>query len=135
MKPIVKQILLVLVILIALSLLAKQMKPKTYTVSDRVLVDIQANKLFIKKIDSANAEYPVSSPFSEGKNAYPAYTCMKDGTIFAVKSEKPGEGSKCPVCGSTDEIVSAFLPEGQESKDVPGPVQIGETVKQEGRKF
>lgn len=133
MKQKLAQVGLIVVILVALGLVAKSVKPKPYTY-EKLLVDVQANKVFLQKVVvGQNLEIPTSSPFSEGKNAYPVYKCMKDNTIFAFEEPafSPDAQSadsavmipKCPVCGSM-EIDIPDLPAGQQSIDVPGPVQI-----------
>lgn len=144
MKQKLVQIGLVVVILIALGFVVKQLKPKQYGGYERLLVDVTANKVFIMKVKAGEAlEFPTTSPYSEGKNAYPVLKCMKDGTIFAYDEPKPvlpgagGEGMAppemgaipvCPVCGGY-EITVVELPEGQDSMDVPGPVQIAKPEK------
>ncbi len=133
MKQKLIQVGLIVVILIALGFVVKQLKPKPYTY-ERILVDTVANKVFSQTITVGQAmEMPAASPFSEGKNAYPAYKCLKDGTIFAFEEPAVSQDAppvnpdlmtpKCPVCGST-EVTIPELPEGQKSMDVPGPVQI-----------
>ncbi|MBN1445281.1 MAG: hypothetical protein JW957_04145 [Candidatus Omnitrophica bacterium] len=119
-------VLLIVLIVAAMFLVRKQTRPVQY-VRERVLVDTQENKLFIFKIPAGQIfEYPAESPFSEGKNAYPAYECMDCGAIFGVsETTLPADTDiKCPVCGSVM-LSSAILPEGQESADVPGePVKV-----------
>ena len=128
------QAVLVVIIIIALGLVAKQIRstastsPTTY---DKIMVDTQANKVFIQPtVVSALTEIPADSPFSEGKNAYPAFQCKKDGTVFAYVEPAPDNspnavpvGPRCPVCGSSD-VMPPQLPAGQKSMDVPGPVQV-----------
>ncbi|MBN1445179.1 MAG: hypothetical protein JW957_03625 [Candidatus Omnitrophica bacterium] len=137
-----KQIVLVVVILIALAALVKSMGQQASY--ERILVDTQANKVFVKRISSnAAVEYPTSSPFSKGNNAYPALKCLNCEAVFGVK-EKPiiesteempaspqvmGEITpptwpKCPVCGAVANAMVPVLPEGQKSMDVAGPVQL-----------
>lgn len=135
MKQRVVQIVLIVVILIALGFIVNHLRPKSHQYTyEQVLVDVTANKVFTQKFSLDKApEFPVESPFSEGRNAYPVYKCMKDGTIFAFAEPKFDEGApppnpdaimpRCPVCGGFEVIVPE-LPEGQDSMDVPGPVQI-----------
>jgi len=142
MKNTGKQIALIVVILLALGYIVKTLgKQASY---ERILVDTQANKVFVKSISSKiPAEYPMKSPFSEGNNAYPALKCMKCEAVFGVK-EKPAVKTaaeetpsspqmrdmgpptwpRCPVCGSTVDITVPTLPEGQKSMDVAGPIQL-----------
>ncbi len=133
MKQKLAQIGLIVVIVVALGFVVKQLKPKPYTY-ERILVDVQASKVFSQKMVVGQAfEFPADSPFSEGKNAYPVYKCMKDGTVFAFEEPSFSPDAppanpdammpKCPVCGSM-EITMPELPEGQKSMDVPGPVTI-----------
>ena len=126
--------LLLIIIVIALGFVARQLRTGVSTSAatyDRIMVDIQANKIFIQPtVVSAPAPVPADSPFSAGKNAYPAFKCMKDGTIFAYEEPalSPGAqqvGPRCPVCGGSD-IMPPQLPAGQKSMDITGPVQ---TVK------
>jgi hypothetical protein len=132
MKDKALPVILILIILVAIGFVVKQSKPKQYTYKV-TLVDTQAGKIFKKEMVAGKVpEYPADSPYSEGKNSYPVYECMEDGTIFAfvpVYSEDPEamdpEASmpRCPVCGSF-EITVPQIPEGQEAIDVEGEIQI-----------
>ncbi|MBN1445766.1 MAG: hypothetical protein JW957_06640 [Candidatus Omnitrophica bacterium] len=142
MKQKLAQIGLIVVIIVALGFVVKQLKPKQYGGYERMMVDVVANKVFITKVKAGEVlEFPTTSPYSEGKNAYPVLKCMKDGTIFAYDEPKPvptGEGAAdlppveavpvCPVCGS-NEIGLVEMPEGQKVMDVPGPVQVAKPGK------
>ena len=132
------QAVLVAVIIIALGVVAKQIRSRASTSAttyDRIMVDVHANKVFIQPtIVGAPTEIPTDSPFSQGKNAYPALKCMNDGTIFAY--DEPAStispnalpmGPRCPVCGSSD-VRPPELPAGQKNMDVPGPVQVVEPI-------
>ncbi len=131
MKQRLVQIGLIVVILVALGFVFKQLKPKQYSY-ERLLVDVKANKVFIKKyIAGKDMGFPTESPFSEGKNSYPVMKCVKDGTIFAYNEPMNPESAgpsrsdmpKCPVCGGFD-VILPELPSGQTSMDVPGPIQV-----------
>ena len=119
-------VLLIVLIAAAMFLVRKETKPAQYF-RERVMVDVQENKLFVFKIPAGQVvEYPAETPFSEGKNAYPAYECMDCGAIFGVSETTLPENTdiKCPVCGSIM-LSSAIIPEGQESVDVSGePVKV-----------
>jgi len=128
------QAVLVVIIIIALGIVAKQIRPRASTsptTYDRIMVDTKANKVFIQPtVVSASTEIPAGSPFSQGKNAYPAFQCVKDGTVFAYEEPAPSTdvnaapmGPRCPVCGSSD-VMPPQLPAGQKSMDVSGPVQV-----------
>ncbi len=134
---------LIVVILIAVGLIARQLKPRQDTIEvvkdfELVLVDTQANKVFKKTVSAKEPlEYPMESPFSEGKNAYPVFQCVNDGTIFAFDMpsakdlenvplqdpQKDPRVPKCPVCNGFMVKVPE-LPKGQKSMDIPGPVKI-----------
>jgi len=122
MKHKVKIILLVAVIIIALSFFLKRLKqPATYSVESTVFVDPQANKAFLLVMPAGESlKYPIQSPLTGG-DAYPAYRCTKDGTIFGVANSNVTP--KCPVCGST-EVVIPEIPSGKDNMDVPNPVHI-----------
>ena len=136
------QISLVVVILIALGFIARNLIPKQTTIEqitswDLILVDTEANKVFLKTVTAGEPlEYPMESPFSEGKNAYPVFQCVEDGTIFAFAgtqfNDAAGEVTdpqkdpripKCPVCNGL-RVKSPELPKGQKSMDVEGPIKI-----------
>ncbi|MCM8777612.1 MAG: hypothetical protein NC905_05060 [Candidatus Omnitrophica bacterium] len=131
MKQKAVQVVLIVVILLAIGIIVNNLKPRTYNYYERVLVDVQANKVFLHRLEYGKpVEFPVESPFSQGKNAYPAIQCKKDGTIFAIeeRAESPDNPSlptiiKCPVCGRADVDVPQ-LPEGKKSMDIHGPVQV-----------
>jgi len=139
---------LIVVILIAVGFMIqramKSNKGGTVETYTQILVDVKANKVFAKPVKIGaegpleKVEFPASSPYSEGQNAYPAYQCSKCQTIFAMYAKPIAQGAapnmtsgmasmpKCPSCGSA-EFGMAKLPEGQTSMDVPGPVKIVET--------
>jgi len=133
-----KVVVLVVIILAALGLIMKQMKsnPQISATYEKTLVDVSANKVFIANLKTAEKPvFPMESPFSTGKNAYPAIYCEKDKTVFALDSKPLPEGTdpmkvdpelmlpRCPICGAPV-IDEPVLPQGQKSMDVPGPVQI-----------
>ncbi len=112
---------LVVVILIALGFIVKQAMPKKYTY-ETVLLDTEKKILYKAKIP-AGTKFPVKSPYSGKKTAYPAYQCLEDGTIFPyVPPPPPKEGEpvppdfgipRCPKDGSTNVTVPQ-IPEGKE---------------------
>ncbi|HIE43632.1 MAG TPA: hypothetical protein EYP78_02405 [Candidatus Omnitrophica bacterium] len=119
-----KVIILTIIILIAVGFIVKQLMPKKY-VYTRILVDVEAKKIFKKSFVAGHRyEFPVESPYSKGKNAYPAYQCREDGTVFAfvpVIIETPEEVPidpeatvpRCPTDGSTN-VTIPEIPEGEE---------------------
>ncbi|MCD6219654.1 hypothetical protein J7K43_04645 [Candidatus Calescamantes bacterium] len=112
---------LVIIILIALGFIVKQVMPKKYTY-ETVLIDTEAKILYKTKIP-AGTKFPIKSPYSKKKTAYPAYRCRKCGAIFPyIPPPPPKEGEeippeygipKCPSCGSLDVEVPR-LPEGKD---------------------
>jgi len=135
----VKGIILVVVILVALGFVAKNLtRPadQAIKVYEEVLVDVAANKVFLQELDITKVDaFPIESPYSEGKNAYPALQCESDGTICAHRVSRtapdtevtdPGQVAgppKCPVCGNIL-MSKPQLPEGVKEMDVEGPVKI-----------
>ncbi len=115
-----KIVVLVLVILLAVGFIVKQAMPKKYTY-EAVLLDTEAKVLYKTKLP-AGVKFPVKSPYSGKKTAYPAYRCTKDGTIFPyIPPPPPKEGEeippeygipRCPKDGSLDVEVPR-LPEGK----------------------
>ncbi|NOZ64093.1 MAG: hypothetical protein GXO71_04040 [Caldiserica bacterium] len=115
-----KIIVLAIVILLAVGFIVKQAIPKKYTY-EAVLLDTEAKVLYKAKIP-LGVKFPIKSPYSGKKTAYPAYQCAKDGTIFPyVPPPPPKEGEevspdygipKCPKDGSLDVDVP-ILPEGK----------------------
>jgi len=129
---------LIVVILIAVGFIIKQMTAdkRITTEYEQVLVDVQANKLFTQKFKMAKPPvFPVESPFSTGKNTYPAIMCDRDKTIFAIESKPmPPDAEhgaidaelwlpRCSICGGPV-LEKPVITEGQESMDIPGPVGI-----------
>ncbi len=123
MKKIAGIVAVVVLIVIAGLIFKKNMNPPVQSVQSSVFVDTRANKIFYLAIPlGTEMRYPLQSPLSGG-DAYPAYKCTKDGTVFAVKNT--GVSPKCPVCGST-EAVAPEIPAGQTEMDIQGPVTITE---------
>lgn len=129
MKEKVLPVILVLIILGAIGFIVKRAAPQkpTYTV---VLVDTQAKKIFKKTLKAGTiVNYPVESPYSKSKTAYPVYKCMKCGEIFAFVPYVPKGPEdmnamnpdfmmpKCPKCGSIEVIVPE-IPEGKTYIDI-----------------
>ena len=135
MKKNVKVIVLVVVILVALGFIVKQMRTSSNVVStyEKVLVDVVANKVFVKEFKGSEVPvFPVESPYSEGKNAYPAIRCENCNIIYALDSSPVTEGTqpdhelylpRCPKCGGPV-LGEPELPSGQKEVDVSGPVEI-----------
>ncbi|MCD6408111.1 hypothetical protein J7L87_03570 [bacterium] len=132
MKEKVLPVILILIILGAIGFIVKRAVPQkpTYTM---VLVDVQAKKIFKKPVKvGTTINYPVESPYSKSKTAYPVYKCMKCGEIFAFVPyvpkgpEDPNAMNpelmmpKCPKCGAI-EVVVPEIPEGKEYIDVQQP--------------
>ena len=116
----VQIIVLLLIIVGALGVIVKQLMPKQYTY-ETVLIDTEAKVLY-KALLKPGTKFPVKSPYSKKKTAYPAYQCMKCGAIFPFvppPPPKPGQEippdygiPKCPQCGSLDVTVPE-IPEGK----------------------
>jgi len=135
----VKGVVLVAIILVAIGFIARNLtRPanKPVQVYEEVLVDVVANKVFLQELDITKVDaFPIASPYSEGKNAYPALQCENDGTICAhrlnisapdTEVTDPGQVAgppKCPVCGNIL-MSKPQLPEGVKEMDVEGPVKI-----------
>ena len=122
-------VILVIIILAALGFIFKQAAPKK-PVYTAVLVDVKAKKIFKQKmIAGQQITYPVKSPYSREKTAYPVYKCTKCGTIFAYVPYTPKSPEdmaamnpdlmmpKCPKCGAI-EIAVPKVPEGKKEIDV-----------------
>jgi len=135
MKKSVKLAVLVVVILVALGFIVKQMRsnPNVVSTYEKVLVDVVANKVFVKEFKGSEVPvFPVESPYSEGKNAYPAIMCENCKIVYALDSKPVPQGTqpdpelylpKCPKCGGPV-LGEPALPSGQKEMDVPGPVEI-----------
>jgi hypothetical protein len=115
-----------ILIVVAVIAIVVQLRPERYTYN-QTLIDTEAKTIFRQEFTAGEAvEFPIESPFSDGRNAYPVYQCNQDGTIFAYipytlgpeEEEAPPPPEmmmpKCPVCGSIDVIVPE-IPEGQDS--------------------
>lgn len=129
MKEKLGPVILVIIILAALGFIFKQAAPKkpSYTM---VLVDVKAKKIFKQKLSvGSQLTYPVKSPYSGEKTAYPVYKCTKCGTIFAYVPYTPKGPDdmaamnpdlmmpKCPKCGAI-EVTMPEIPEGKKEIDV-----------------
>ena len=122
----VKAVVSIVIILIAAFLIVKQLRPQRYT-HMQTLVDVEAGKVYQQKMVSGKrVEFPVQSPYSKGKNAYPAYECRECGAIFAyvpppppTSAEEmrtrgiPEVGYRCPFDGSYN-VTTPQIPEGEE---------------------
>ena len=134
-RNIIKIIGLVMVILVVLGLIGKQMRTNKQVVStyEKVLVDVVANKVFVKEFKGSEVPaFPVESPFSQGKNAYPAVMCESCNIIYALDAKPAPPGTqvdpekylpRCPKCGGPV-LGEPKIPKSQKSMDVPGPVEI-----------
>ena len=114
---------LIIIILLAIGFIVKQSIPKKYTY-ETVLLDTQTKVLYKAKIPTG-VKFPIKSPYSGKKTAYPAYQC-KDGTIFPYVPPPPPKNPeeeaklgpdyglpKCPKDGSPD-VTIPKLPEGKD---------------------
>ncbi|MBN1445291.1 MAG: hypothetical protein JW957_04200 [Candidatus Omnitrophica bacterium] len=131
-----KLAVLVIVIVIAIGFMIKQFQPKKISTPpdtvEEILVDVKANKLFLKSVKIGTGAYPTTSPFSEGNNAYLAVQCADCKALFAVQGQPPMEGPfdleiwtpACPVCGSKNFLPKPEFPAGKKSVDLPGPVHV-----------
>ena len=132
MKDKVVAVILILIILGAIGFIVKRTVPQTPT-STMILVDVQEKKIFKKPVKMGRTiNFPVESPYSRSKTAYPVYKCMKCGEIFAFLPYEPKGPEdpiamnpdlaipKCPKCGSMEVIVPE-IPEGKEYIDVQQP--------------
>jgi len=133
MKEKLLPVVLVIIILAALGFIVKRAIPQKpeYEI---VLVDVKAKKIFKQKMTvGEQITYPVNSPYSGEKTAYPAYKCEKCGEIFALIFYTP-KGPEdeaavspdimspptCPKCGAV-EITIPNIPEGKKEIDVNQP--------------
>lgn len=139
----VGQIILILIILACIGFVIKTLMPKKQTYS-RPLVDVQAGKVFKKQFVAGQPQqFPTTSPYSKGNNAYPVYKCEACGYIFAFEpatmstspeGPPPDPGmfapEKCPKCGSMN-LSIPMIPEGQTVIDVAEKVDILSPQKQQ----
>jgi len=129
MKEKLLPVILVIIILAALGFIVKQAIPKK-PVYEIILVDVKAKKIFKQKMSiGQQMVYPIKSPYSGEKTAYPAYKCTKCGTIFAfvpyIPKSPEDEATmnpdlmmpKCPKCGAI-EVTIPEIPEGKKEIDV-----------------
>ncbi len=129
MKEKLMPVILVIIILAALGFIVKQAIPKK-PVYETILVDVKAKKMFKQELPAqGEITYPIKSPYSGEKTAYPVYKCTKCGEIFAyvpyIPKSPEDEAAinpdlvipKCPKCGSI-EITIPEIPEGKKEIDV-----------------